>query len=36
MVQLRRTAANAAAYDMDCELLTPAQALDLWPVIDDR
>ena len=34
MVQLRRTAANAAAYDMDCELLTPAQALDLWPVID--
>jgi glycine cleavage system aminomethyltransferase T/glycine/D-amino acid oxidase-like deaminating enzyme len=33
MVQLRRTAANAAAYDMDCELLTPAQALDLWPVI---
>jgi glycine cleavage system aminomethyltransferase T/glycine/D-amino acid oxidase-like deaminating enzyme len=34
MVQLSRTAANAAAYDMDCELLTPAQALDLWPVID--
>ena len=33
MVQLRRTAANAAAYDMDCELLTPEQALDLWPVI---
>ncbi|WP_219635229.1 FAD-dependent oxidoreductase [Nocardioides ungokensis] len=24
MVQLRRTAANAAAYGMDCELLTPA------------
>ena len=23
MVQLRRTAANAAAYDMECELLTP-------------
>ena len=33
MVQLRRTAASAAAYAMDCELLTPAQALDLWPVI---
>ena len=26
MVQLRRTAANAAAYDLDCELLTPEQA----------
>ncbi|GAB3766737.1 4-methylaminobutanoate oxidase (formaldehyde-forming) [Nocardioides ginsengisegetis] len=37
MVQLRRTAANAAAYDMECELLTPAQARDLWPVmaVDD-
>ena len=33
MVQLRRTAANAAAYDMDCELLTPRQAGDLWPVM---
>ena len=37
MVQLRRTAANAAAYDMECELLTPAQAQELWPVmqVDD-
>jgi glycine cleavage system aminomethyltransferase T/glycine/D-amino acid oxidase-like deaminating enzyme len=37
MVQLRRTAANAAAYDMDCELLTPAQARELWPAmqVDD-
>jgi glycine cleavage system aminomethyltransferase T/glycine/D-amino acid oxidase-like deaminating enzyme len=37
MVQLRRTAANAAAYDLDCELLTPAQALDRWPLmaVDD-
>ena len=26
MVQLRRTAATAAAYDLECELLTPAQA----------
>ena len=37
MVQLRRTAANAAAYDLDCELLTPAQASGRWPVmaVDD-
>ncbi|MFC4784980.1 GcvT family protein [Nocardioides sp. MAHUQ-72] len=33
MVQLRRTAANAAAYGLDCELLTPAQALARWPVM---
>jgi 4-methylaminobutanoate oxidase (formaldehyde-forming) len=31
MVQLRRTAANARAYDMDCELLTPERAQELWP-----
>lgn len=37
MVQLRRTAANAAAYDMECELMTPAQARERWPVmaVDD-
>ena len=34
MVQLRRTAANAAAYDLDCELLTPGRARDLWPVME--
>ena len=33
MVQLRRTAASAAAYDLDCELLTPEQALERYPVI---
>ncbi|RNL81132.1 GcvT family protein [Nocardioides marmorisolisilvae] len=33
MTQLRRTAANADAYGLDCELLTPAQALDRFPVI---
>ena len=33
MVQLRRTAANAAAYDMDCELLSPEGALDRWPAM---
>jgi 4-methylaminobutanoate oxidase (formaldehyde-forming) len=37
MVQLRRTAANAAAFDMECELLTPAEALEHYPVmrVDD-
>lgn len=37
MVQLRRTAANAAAYDLECELLTPEQALERYPVmrVDD-
>ena len=37
MVQLRRTAANAAAYDMDCELVSPQRAQELWPVmqVDD-
>src|SRR6185369_12822544 len=33
MVQLRRTAANAAAYDMDCELVSPQRAQELWPVM---
>ena len=36
MVQLRRTAANAAAYDLECELLTPAQAQERWPVMAGR
>ena len=31
MVQLRRTAANAAAYDLPCELVSPARAQELWP-----
>jgi 4-methylaminobutanoate oxidase (formaldehyde-forming) len=37
MVQLRRTAANAAAFNMECELLTPEQALERYPVmrVDD-
>ena len=33
LVQLRRTVASAAAYDLECELLTPAQALDRFPLI---
>ncbi|WP_422748225.1 GcvT family protein [Mycobacterium sp. WMMD1722] len=37
MTQLRRTAANAAAFDMECELLTPEQAGEHYPVmrVDD-
>lgn len=31
MVQLRRTAANAVAYDLPCELVSPEQAGELWP-----
>ena len=33
MIQLRRTAANAAAFDLECELLTPREALEHYPVI---
>lgn len=37
MEQLRRTVATAAAYDLECELLTPEQALEHYPLlaIDD-
>ncbi len=37
MTQLRRTAATAAAFDLECELLTPEQALEHYPVmaVDD-
>ncbi|WP_123025350.1 GcvT family protein [Mycolicibacterium stellerae] len=37
MVQLRRTAANADAFNMECELLSPEQALEHYPVmrVDD-
>ncbi|WP_193606971.1 FAD-dependent oxidoreductase [Nocardioides lijunqiniae] len=37
MTQLRRTAANATAYDMDCELISPDRAQELWPAmrVDD-
>ncbi|KRE61721.1 FAD-dependent oxidoreductase [Nostocoides sp. Soil756] len=33
MVQLRRTAASASAYDLECELLTPEQAGERYPLI---
>src|SRR4051812_13266782 len=31
MTQLRRTAANAVAYDLECEVVTPEEAQELWP-----
>ena len=34
MVQLRRTAATADVYDLECELLTPAQAFDRYPILE--
>jgi len=33
MVQLRRTAATAEVYDLECELITPDRAKDLYPVL---
>ncbi|NUR08952.1 MAG: FAD-dependent oxidoreductase [Nocardioidaceae bacterium] len=33
MTQLRRTAATAAAFGLDCDLLTPAQAREKWPLV---
>jgi 4-methylaminobutanoate oxidase (formaldehyde-forming) len=33
MEQLRRTAANAAAFDLECEQLSPAEALEHYPVL---
>jgi len=37
MVQLRRTAAAAEAYELDCELVSPHKAAELYPVmrVDD-
>jgi glycine/D-amino acid oxidase-like deaminating enzyme len=37
MTQLRRTAATAEAFDLECELLTPQQAAERYPVmaVDD-
>jgi 4-methylaminobutanoate oxidase (formaldehyde-forming) len=33
LVQLRRTAAAAVAYGLDCELIGPSRALELYPVM---
>jgi 4-methylaminobutanoate oxidase (formaldehyde-forming) len=34
MVQLRRTAATAEVYDLECELISPARARELYPVLE--
>ena len=34
LVQLRRTAATAEAYDLECELLTPAEARERYPILE--
>ena len=34
MEQLRRTAAAAEAYDLECEVISPDQARDLWPHLE--
>src|SRR5262249_47062770 len=34
LVPPRRTAAAAAAYGLSCEIITPKQAAELWPVMD--
>src|SRR5262249_38703280 len=34
MIQLRRTAAVAAAFGLDCELIRPAQARERYPVME--
>jgi 4-methylaminobutanoate oxidase (formaldehyde-forming) len=34
MVQLLRTAAQAEAFNLECEILTPSQALDRYPILE--
>lgn len=34
MVQLLRTAAAAEAFNLECEILTPRQALDRYPILE--
>jgi heterotetrameric sarcosine oxidase gamma subunit len=34
MIQLRRTAAAAEAFGLECELLTPARAKELYPLLE--
>ena len=33
MTQLRRTAANAEAFGLDCAMMTPDEALERWPLM---
>ena len=34
MVQLQRTAATAEAYSLECELISPARAKELYPILE--
>jgi heterotetrameric sarcosine oxidase gamma subunit len=34
LTQLRRTAATAEAYDLECELISPRRAAELYPIMD--
>lgn len=34
MTQLKRTVATAEAYDLECELISPARARELYPVLE--
>jgi 4-methylaminobutanoate oxidase (formaldehyde-forming) len=34
MVQLQRTAATAEAYDLECELISPERAKELYPILN--
>src|SRR6266705_5284632 len=34
LTQLRRTAATAEAYQLDCELISPSRSAELWPMMD--
>ncbi|MDQ2837201.1 MAG: FAD-dependent oxidoreductase [Actinomycetota bacterium] len=36
LVQLQRTAATAEAYDLDCELISPARAKELYPILETQ
>ena len=35
MIQLKRTAATAEAYELECELISPARARELYPILRD-
>ena len=34
MIQLERTAATAEAYDLECELISPSRARELYPILE--
>ena len=36
MVQLQRTAATAEAYDLECELISPERARELYPILETQ